>query len=121
MRLSHIVVATMATFLLTTDAFATTTDVNQAKIAQVASLDGPRLRLLRTHPGGNDFEERGGNSLFKSMRKAGTTIDDYAETLGIASKMKEVERSGRGWSQLQHSSEFRKYVDYLNYLKSKKK
>nr|AGZ84875.1 RXLR-class effector Avh247-like protein [Phytophthora foliorum] len=130
MRLSHVLMVMAATFLLASEAFATTTDSNQAKIAQVTSPEGSSQRLLRNHPTtyeDDDSEERGGPPTrlerlnFKVMRRAGTTADDYAETLGIAAAMREVQRTGRGVLELQMTEAYAKYIKYFSYLKSKKK
>ncbi|KAL4133799.1 hypothetical protein PRIC2_004115 [Phytophthora ramorum] len=97
-RLSRILAVMAASFLFASEAFAMTTDSNQAKIAQVTSPKGPSQRLLRMHPtiyAGDNSEERG-NTLtllekinFKIMRRAGTTADEYAEKLGVAASMRE--------------------------------
>ncbi|KAL4146808.1 hypothetical protein PRNP1_010564 [Phytophthora ramorum] len=127
MRLSHIFVVIAATFLL---ASATSTDSNQAKISQASLPEGPSQRLLRTHPTtyeDDDSEERGGPPTmleklnFKLMKRAGKTADDYAEELGIAAAMREVQRTGRGVLELQLTQAYADYIKYFNYLKSKKK
>ncbi|KAL4117911.1 hypothetical protein PRIC2_010239 [Phytophthora ramorum] len=125
MRLSLIFVVIAATFVL---ASAKPTDSNQAKIVQATLPEGPSQRLLRTHPTtyeDDDSEERGDFSrlekaLFKAMRRDGKTADDYAEELGIAAAMREVQRTGRGVLELQLTQAYGDYVKYYNYLRSKK-
>nr|AGZ84861.1 RXLR-class effector Avh17 [Phytophthora ramorum] len=125
MCLSHIFVVIAATFLL---ASATPTDSNQAKIVQATLPEGLSQRLLRTYPTtyeDDDSEERGDftkaeKALFKAMRGNGKTADDYAEELGIAAAMREVERTGRGVHKLQLTQAYGDYVKYYNYLRSNK-
>ncbi|KAF4314758.1 hypothetical protein BBO99_00009020 [Phytophthora kernoviae] len=132
MRLSHVLVAIAATFLVTSEAFSTTTDSNEAEISKVALSGGPSQRMLRTHHNiyedkedeedEEDEEERGLSSLkMKFMRSQGMSADDYAEKLGIAAKMKGFESNPRGFQAFLETDKYEKYKTYLNYLKSKKK
>ncbi|KAL4158691.1 hypothetical protein PRNP1_004466 [Phytophthora ramorum] len=130
MRLSCILAVLAASVLFASEAFAMTTNSNQAKIAQVTSPKGPSQRLLRMHPtiyAGDNSEERGNtltlleNINFKIMRRAGTTADEYAEKLGVAASMREVQRTGRGMLEFQLNHAYADYVKYFNYLKAKKK
>ncbi|KAF4314660.1 hypothetical protein G195_011607, partial [Phytophthora kernoviae 00238/432] len=125
MRLSHVLVAIAATFLVTSEAFSTTTDSNQAKISKVASPGGPSQRMLRTHHNTyedeEDDEERGlGNIKMKLMASIGMSADDYAEKLGIAAKMKGFETNPRGFQAFQYTDKYQKYISYFNYLKENK-
>ncbi|RLN50186.1 hypothetical protein BBJ29_000479 [Phytophthora kernoviae] len=49
MRLSHVLVLIAAAFLVTSEAFSTTTDSNQATISKVTSHAGPSQRFLRIY------------------------------------------------------------------------
>ncbi|RLN55634.1 hypothetical protein BBJ29_009006 [Phytophthora kernoviae] len=118
MRLSHVFVAIAATFLVTSEAFSTTTDSNEAEISKVALSGGLSQRMLRTY----EDEERGlGKIEMKLMRLNGKTADDYAEKLGIAAKMREFETNPRGFRAFLQTDEYKNYISYFNYLKTKKK
>ncbi|RLN45299.1 hypothetical protein BBI17_009916 [Phytophthora kernoviae] len=97
MRLSHVLVAIAATFLVTSEALSTITDSNEAKISKVASPGGPSKRMLRTHH--NTYED-----------------DEDDEERGLRFKT-----SLNGYDAFLRTPEYTKYQAYLNYLKSKKK
>ncbi|KAF4317321.1 hypothetical protein G195_008855 [Phytophthora kernoviae 00238/432] len=86
MRVSHVLVAIAATFLVTSEAFSTTTGSNKVEISKVALSGGPSQRMLRTHHNiYEDDEDEGERGLdlakMETMMANKMTAMEYAENL----------------------------------------
>ncbi|KAG7386418.1 hypothetical protein PHYBOEH_008696 [Phytophthora boehmeriae] len=138
MRLSHVLVAIASVVLISN---STATDSKQVKISSpdlVQSIDvihGSK-RLLRSDDDEYYFdngdsealeeEERGVNlkplteAKMWTMKGDGMSAKAYAKKMGIYDTMKEIERTGKGWTAFQGTHRFQKYIKYFNFLKENK-
>ncbi|KAF4315106.1 hypothetical protein BBO99_00002630 [Phytophthora kernoviae] len=97
MRLSHVLVAIAATFVVTSEASSSITGSISAETSRVAVSGGPSQRMLRTHH--TTYED-----------------DEDEEERGLRFKT-----SLNGYDAFLQTPEYMKYRAYLNYLRSKKK
>ncbi|KAG7381847.1 hypothetical protein PHYBOEH_010733 [Phytophthora boehmeriae] len=142
MNLSHVLVVFAAALLVSSEALSATTDSTQAKILTMTNHDAARSidavqgakRFLRSDE--DNFyveddkalegEERGVNlkplseTKMWAMKDRGMTAINYAKKMRIYDTMKEIERTGRGWSAFQRTHRFQKYMKYFNFLKENK-
>ncbi|RLN57289.1 hypothetical protein BBJ29_009403 [Phytophthora kernoviae] len=129
MRLSHVLVAIAATFVVTSEASSSITGSTSTETSRVAVSGGPSQRMLRTHHNtygdDEDDEERGltpkAMESMKSMKAEGKTVDDYAKELGIAEKMQGFKTNSRGYQAFLHTDKYQDYIGYFNYLQTHKK
>nr|AEK80660.1 Avh98b [Phytophthora sojae] len=120
MRLSQVLMAIAATFLVAGEALSTATDSNQAKLAQVALASGQsQQRHLRAHP--TESEERALDpTTLQRMFKDGVKVDDYAATLGITDDIANAMRNPTALNNLLGTPNYEKYRSYLNYVTKKR-
>ncbi|KAG7387113.1 hypothetical protein PHYBOEH_008371 [Phytophthora boehmeriae] len=133
MRLSHVLVVIAAAFLVTSEALLTASDSNQVKLSEVSSPQAESQRFLRTRHttyedddndeddenDENDEDENEERALtqlkMKNMKKDKMTADDYAQKLGIFSKLNS-KMTPREYREFLNSHKYDKYKTYYNFL-----
>ncbi|KAE9322007.1 hypothetical protein PF008_g17683 [Phytophthora fragariae] len=112
MRLSQVFVAIAASFLVASKALSTSTDSNQAKIAELTPPTVSSQRLLRTHHRIVDDEDD--SSEERGISNA--VLGSICQRLGI-----DFQRASREATYLQRHAQFETYIQMVDAARKAKR